>query len=116
MLITLVCFLKFMSNIFTTGQIRHNHLTNQNEIWDGSKWVRTITGVPNTGTDPFATGTLISSSSTGSINRYVDPKQIFQKLRVVEYCDVLTSKPKRAELQYNLGTEWVPIERVKVYE
>lgn len=111
-----------MSNIFPTGQIRHNHLTNQKEIWDGSQWVRTITGIPNINADPFGnpfgtTGTLTSSSSSnGSINTYVDHKQIFEKLRVVEYCDVTTGKPKRAELHYNLGTEWIPIERVKVYE
>ena len=118
-----------MANTPPLGEIRVNPRTFMSEVWDGKKWVDTVTpqmvnigavsGTISSGSYiTGANGSTITTSSTKQFSEN-DKELMFEflkeNMRVAEYRDG-NGKLENVELQLRLavGYEWEPIKRAKI--
>ena len=118
-----------MANTPPLGEMRVNPRTFMSEVWDGKKWVDTVTpqmvnigatsGTISTGS--YITGASASTITTSSTKQFSenDKELMFEflkeNMRVAEYRDG-DGKLENVELQlrFDVGYEWEPIKRAKI--
>ena len=118
-----------MANTPPLGELRVNPRTFMSEVWDGKKWVDTVTpqmvnigaasGTISTGS--YITGANGSTITTSSVKQFSenDKELMFEflkeNMRVAEYRDG-DGKLENVELQlrFDVGYEWEPIKRAKI--
>lgn len=113
-----------MAKTFPIGHVRVNPNTYQTEMWDGSKWTTTTTGVASVSNSPYTLSsnaiTTIGSSTISSKPTIsaTEREMIFdflkENMRVAEYTD---DKGKITTVQLEMragpGFVWENIRRVK---
>lgn len=119
-----------MANNPPLGEIRVNPRTFMSEVWDGKKWVDTVTpqmvnigatsGTISNGS--YITTANVNSITTNSVKKSFsdsDKELMFEflkeNMRVAEYRDG-NGKLENVELQlrFSAGYEWEPIRRAKI--
>jgi len=103
-----------MAKTFPVGHVRVNPNTFQTEMWDGTCWQTTITGIPTTNVGSSYTTAISGNSTISATEREIIFDFLKENMRVAEYTNEHGKVTNvQLEMRAGPGYVWENIRRVK---